>query len=209
MIRIFGVGTTRSLRVHWAMKEAGVAYETAPVKPGSEESKSDDYKMINITSKIPGADFNGHHLTESCAIIKYIGNKYKRDLVGRDITEDSRIDEWLFFLLSEIDAHTLYIIDKHAGALSHIFGKSAEAAKTAINGFNEQVIKLSNGVSNNKFLTGGRLTVADIMAVTCLIWAKKLTEYGVIIPENCLNYSEDIMKRPQFTAAWNENYEKY
>ena len=39
--------------------------------------------------------------------------------------------------------------------------------------------------------------------------AKKLTEYGVIIPENCLNYSEDIMKRPQFTAAWNENYEKY
>ena len=28
MIRIFGVSTSRTLRVHWAMKEAGIEYET-------------------------------------------------------------------------------------------------------------------------------------------------------------------------------------
>ena len=209
MIRIFGVSTSRTLRVHWAMKEAGIEYETVPIKAGTEESKSDDFKKINITSKIPAADFNGHHLTESCAIIKYIGNQYNKNLVGRDLIEDSRIDEWLYFLLSEIDSHTLYIIDKHAGALSHIFGKSEGAAKTAVNGFNEQIIKLSRGIADNYFLIGDRVTVADIMAVTCLIWAKKLTKYGIEIPRNCLQYTDSIMKRPQFADAWNENYEKY
>jgi glutathione S-transferase len=206
MIHIFGVGTSRSLRVHWAMKEAGVEYVTVPVKAGSEESKGDEYKNINMTSKIPAADFDGHHLTESCAIIKYIGNKYKKDLVGKDLVEESRIDEWLFFLLSELDAHTMYIIDKHAGTLSHIFGKSPEAAKTAVNGFNEQIVKLETGLEGKTFLTGDRLTVADIMAVTCLIWARKLIPHGVIIPEACLEYADIIMERPQFKEAWKVNY---
>lgn len=208
MIRVFGIGTTRTLRVHWAMKEAGIDYETVPIKAGSEEADSDEYKTINLTSKIPSADFNGHILTESCAIIKHIGNQYNKNLVGKDLREDSKIDELLYYLLSEIDSHTLYIIDKHAGDLSDIFGKSPEATKAATNGFNEQIVKLSHSLSNSKYLLFERFTVADIMAVTCIIWAKKLIQYGIGIPENCLQYADNIMKRTQFLDAWQENYEK-
>ena len=206
MIRIYGIGTTRTLRVHWAMKEAGIEYETVPVEAGSEESESEEYKKINLTSKIPSADFDGYILTESCAIIKYIGNMYNKKLVGKDQKEGSKIDEWLFYLLSEIDSHTLYIINKHAGNLAEIFGKSTVATKTAVNGFNNQIVKLSRGVSGNEFLVGNRFTVVDIMAVTCIISANKMTQYGLVVPESCQQYADNLMKRSHFTDAWRENY---
>ena len=50
----------------------------------------------------------------------------------------ARYDEWCFYSIAELDAHTLYVIRKHRD-LVHLYGEAPNAIKTAQEGFANQV----------------------------------------------------------------------
>ena len=50
---LWGVGTIRTLRAHWALHELGLDYESRPILARSGETKTQEYTRLNPRQKIP------------------------------------------------------------------------------------------------------------------------------------------------------------
>ena len=50
-LTLWGVGTSRTIRPHWAMHELGLVYVTKPIGPRTGETKTAEYTMLNPRQK--------------------------------------------------------------------------------------------------------------------------------------------------------------
>jgi glutathione S-transferase len=73
MIKVFHSPRSRSLRVLWMAEEMGLAYET---EPGSLFSPSEAFLAANPTRTLPAMIDGDTVITESIAILQYLGSKY-------------------------------------------------------------------------------------------------------------------------------------
>lgn len=78
MIKVFHQPRSRSLRVLWMAEEMGLAYEVAA---GSLFSPSEDFLAANPTRTLPAMVDGDTVLTESVAILHYLGTKHASPLV--------------------------------------------------------------------------------------------------------------------------------
>jgi len=58
---------------------------------------------------------------------------------------------------------------------------------------------------NNTYLLGDRLSIADILLVTCLDWASAC---GIALPETVMHYRQRVARRPAYQAALKKNFVK-
>jgi len=75
-MKLYGSGQSRSFRCLWALEEAALDYEYIQVKFGSSDengTQSDHYKNVNSQGKVPTLINEDLILTESAAIVNYIG----------------------------------------------------------------------------------------------------------------------------------------
>src|SRR5262249_18323950 len=49
---LWGVGTSRTLRAHWALHELGLDYECRPILPRTGETQTQQYTELNPRQKI-------------------------------------------------------------------------------------------------------------------------------------------------------------
>ena len=68
---VWGVGTTRTMRVHWLLHELGLPYETRPIGPRTGETTQPEYQQINPKQKIPALQNGDFSLTEGLAIARF------------------------------------------------------------------------------------------------------------------------------------------
>src|SRR3979490_2455213 len=52
-LTLWGVGTSRTIRPHWAMHELGLPYKTKPIGPRTGETKTAEYTKLNPPQKAP------------------------------------------------------------------------------------------------------------------------------------------------------------
>ena len=74
---------------------------------------------------------DGLVLTESAAIITYLSDAYGQPhnrLLPVDLRERAQCLEWCFFVISELDATSLYVMRRH-GDLRHIYGDAPSPTK--------------------------------------------------------------------------------
>ena len=50
---LWGVGTKRTIRAHWALHELDLPYECRPIMSRSGETKSTEFTALNVRQKIP------------------------------------------------------------------------------------------------------------------------------------------------------------
>src|SRR5690349_3893591 len=81
-IKVYGGNVGSSLRVHWMLKELGLAYETIRVDLRNGEHKKPEFLMVNPAGQIPAIDVDGFRLAESVAIAYYLAEKYNPTLLG-------------------------------------------------------------------------------------------------------------------------------
>src|SRR6185312_4345523 len=76
MIKVFGGGVSRSLRVTWLMEEMGIAYVIRPVDllPGAAEDA--EFLAVNPGRFIPTIQDGGVTMVESVAIMEYLMARY-------------------------------------------------------------------------------------------------------------------------------------
>ena len=65
---LWGVGTIRTLRAHWALHELGLDYESRPILARSGETKTQEYTRLNPRQKIPLLQDGDFKIAESPAI---------------------------------------------------------------------------------------------------------------------------------------------
>ena len=209
-ILVYGIGTSRSLRVHWILHELSLSYRSVDFRPRSEYAKSDEYKKINPSGKIPSIRIGESVLTESAAICLYLADRYGLGGSAEEVGSINRgkIYQWCLFAMTELDAHTLYTLYKHGGKMKNIYGESEVAANAAREGFETQILKLENKLKSGKeYLIDNTFSVADILMGTCILFALNLELENLLeVPTNCTRYFSDLKEREAFKKASELNY---
>jgi glutathione S-transferase len=139
---LWGAGTPRTMRAHWILHELGLSYERRPFGPRTGETQTVEFTKLNPRQKIPVLQDGDFTLAESAAIVTYLVDTYgtSQDLVPQPAgtRERALYYQWCFYIMTELDAHTLYIIRKHSD-LKEIFGEAPNALRAAREGFLKQV----------------------------------------------------------------------
>lgn len=198
---LWGVGTSRTLRAHWAMHELGLDYECRPILPRTGETQTQEYTALNPRQKIPLLQDGDFRIAESPAIAAYLSDTYgtrENALIPTEPREYATWLEWCFYAATELDATSLYVMRRH-GALKHIYGEAPVALESAAQYFSTQLRHAEQALQYGRpFLLGGRLTTADMLLTTCLAWA---VSYHVPVTAACHGYMERITSRPAYCAA--------
>ena len=198
---LWGVGTSRTLRAHWALRELGLDYECRPILPRSGETQTREYTGLNPRQKIPLLQDGDFKIAESPAIAAYLSNTYgthENALIPTESRAHATWLEWCFYIATELDATSLYVMRRH-GDLKHIYGEAPAALESAASYFTKQLRHAEQALLDGRsFLVGDRLTTADILLTTCLTWA---VSYRVPVTTACHAYMERITSRQSYRAS--------
>jgi glutathione S-transferase len=205
MLTLWGGATSRTLRAHWMLHELGIDYEPRLIGSRTGATQTDEFQGLNPKEKIPVLVDGDLVLTESVAIVTYLGDTYGPDsglIPAPYSVERARYNEWSSFVQMELDAHTLYVLRKHRD-LADIYGEAPAAVQTAIEGFNKQVAVAEDALAVRDYLLGSAFTAADLILMTCLDWADV---YGIELSTGFDDYRARIHGRPAFKSAAKLNF---
>src|SRR5438094_10659247 len=160
-LTLWGVGTSRTIRPHWAMHELGLAYTTKPIGPRTGETKTAEYTKLNPRQKIPLLQDGDFSIGESAAIVAYLSRMYsttERSLIPETTREYAAWLEWCFFIVAELDSTSLYVMRRHrADALGPIYGIAPEVVAQAGEYFRQQLRHVEVALADaRQFLMGDR-----------------------------------------------------
>jgi len=198
---LWGAGTSRTIRPHWAMHELGITYERRPIEPRTGETQTAEYTALNPRQKIPLLQDDDFTIGESAAIIAYLSRTYSRP--GQSLIPESERDfarwlEWCFFITTELDATSLYVMRRHTD-LKHIYGDGPDVVKSAAEYFRKLLRHVDVALSDGRqYLMGARFTSADILLTTCLTWAIR---YDVGVCDSAHPYLERTTARAAYKQA--------
>jgi glutathione S-transferase len=204
-LTLWGVGTSRTMRAHWMMLELGLDYEFHPIHPRTAETQTAEFNRLNPRRKIPVLRHGSFVLTESGAIIQYLSETFAspdKVYVPADARGRAALNEWCYFVISELDAASLYVMRRHEG-LNQIYGEAPTAVEAAKKYFIRNVEAMASRVGQgNPHLFGDRLSTADILLMTCLDWA---ASSELPLPEPAARYRQRVAQRPAYQAAVERN----
>ena len=205
---LWGVGTGRTMRAHWALHELSLDYEKRPILPRTGETKTAEYTRVNPRQKVPTLQDGDFTIAESPAIVAYLSNTYGTEtnaLVPDDARGRARWLEWCFHIAMELDATSLYVMRRHMD-LKHIYGEAPVAVDGASEYFQTQLRHVEQTLQDGRgYLLGDRFSSADILLTTCLEWA---VAYKVPVSQHCLDYLARITTREAYVTGRAANQPK-
>ena len=200
-LTLWGASTSRTIRGHWALRELGLDYRCEPILSRNGDTQTARYTALNPRQKIPTLVDDGFVITESAAIVAYLSATYGTDanrLVPTDPRQRARYDEWASFILTELDATSLYVVRRHLG-LPQIYGAAPVAVEAAFAYFQRQIASVAAALDDDRpWLMGDRFTGADILLTTCLAWAARLDQP---LAPSLTAYMHRATARPAYIAA--------
>ena len=202
---LWGAGTPRTLRAHWVLHELGLEYEKHPIGSRTGETQTPEFKRLNPREKIPVLQDGDLALAESAAIVTYLAEKYGQPnglIPPAGSPERAAYYEWCFFTMTELDAHTLYVIRRHT-ALREFYGEARNAVLAAQEGFQKQVRVADQRLAlQGPFILGNTFTGADILLTTCLTWADR---FELPLTERLREYMRRTTLREAYRLAFAAN----
>jgi glutathione S-transferase len=208
-LTLWGVGTSRTIRAHWMLLELGLDYVCHPVRSRTGETLSEEFMRLNPRHKIPVLRHKSFVVTESAAIIQYLSESFANPqqlYVPRDAEARATLNEWCYFIISELDAGSLYVMRRHEG-LPQIYGEAPVAVEAAKNYFTHNLEAMAPRIAMQPpYLFGELLSTADILLMTCLEWAL-LTQ--ISLPDPVSAYRQRIAQRPAYQLAMKKNFPEF
>lgn len=202
---LWGVGTSRTIRAHWALIELNLSYKTEIIRTRTTDTETVAFKSVNPRQKIPVLQDGTLTMGESAAIVTYLAESYSTEqvnLVPDNPKARAKYFEWMSFICMELDATSLYVLRRH-WSLPEIYGDSPVANKASEEYFNRMITaadKLKN--PKQKYLLETGFSGVDILMTTTLKWA---IDYNQKIPTNFMEYLDHMVNRPGYIAALEAN----
>ena len=202
---LWGVGTSRTIRAHWALIELNLSYKTEIIRTRTTDTETAAFKSVNPRQKIPVLQDGTLTMGESAAIVTYLAERYGTEqvsLIPDNPKARAKYFEWMSFICMELDATSLYVLRRH-WSLPEIYGDSPVANKASEEYFNRMITaadKLKN--PKQKYLLETGFSGVDILMTTTLKWA---IDYNQKIPNDFMEYLDHMVNRPGYIAALEAN----
>jgi len=199
------VGTSRTIRAHWALHELQLEYRIEPLRTRTGDTETATFTGLNSRQKIPVLCDGDVTVTESAAIVTYLAERYgvaQTLFMPTDIAQRARYYELLSFICMELDATSLYVLRRHEG-LPQIYGE-APVANDAARAYFTRMIDSAGEMLNpaQPYLLGDHFTGVDILMTTCLTWA---VNYRLALPNVFSQYLQRLVLRPAYLRALDVN----
>jgi glutathione S-transferase len=187
--------------VQWALEELAVPYEFYQLDFTAGDSRSPYFLKLNPGGKIPVLQDGDLVITESGAILNYLGDKYPESGLtpAAGSAARAKYDQWMFFVQSELE-QPMWTKAKHKFALPKAH-RIEGLNPTAEWEFQQAAAILSMGLGDNEFIVTDRFTMADIMITHTLGWAR--VAHFEIAQKNLLEYANRNLARPAVTRMVN------
>ncbi|SNT05569.1 glutathione S-transferase family protein [Tropicimonas sediminicola] len=192
MYTVIGNVRSRALRVLWMLEELGLDYEHVGAPPRSE-----DVIAVNPAGKVPVLVVDGTPVTDSTAILAFLGDRHGALTFPAGTLDRARQDSMTQFLLDEFDA-ALWMAARHSFILPEQFREGAIKRSLKWE-FEQSQRTLVARMAEGPFLMGETMTVPDIILTHCGNWADAA---GFPITEPRLaEYLERLRQRPALKRA--------
>ena len=205
-IMVWGVESGRCMRVYWMAEELSLDYQIIPITSRSGETLTADFSTLNPVQKIPVFKYGETIISESAAIIMYMADKFPlpEGFCGGKTPElKAIISQWCFFVMTELDAHSLYLIRRH-DSLREVYGEAPEAVASAEEYFTKQINAAAEKMTGDgPYIMGSSFSIADILLTSCLDWA---VAYQLQIPPKMESYRALAHERKGYQKALKITY---
>ena len=200
MIELFNCPGTRGIRVSWLLEELGAEYDFKLVRLGKKDTAAfREYLDVNPAGKVPAIRDGDLVLTESAAIMTYLGDKFpQRGLVPAAGTpERGKYEQWCYFVMAELE-QPLWTLAKHRFALPPE-RRIPAIFETAEWEFQKALRILNTGLGDKAFILGENFSAADILIGHTLNWSRFAKQ--PLEPDNLKRYAERVLARPALQQA--------
>ncbi len=192
MYKVYGQVYSRAMRVLWMLEEIGEPYEFIDAAP-----RSDAVRALNPSGKVPVLVVDDDAvLTDSTAILTYLGDKHGKLTYPAGSIERARQDVLTHCILDEIDA-VLWTAARHSFILPE--DRRVPAVKDSLIWEFSRNIKRLEERFQGPLLMGEMMTIPDIILVHCLNWA--FSAKFPIEAEGLLAYAKELRGRDAFKRA--------
>ncbi|MEM8538123.1 MAG: glutathione S-transferase family protein [Pseudomonadota bacterium] len=191
MYEVIGSRQSRAFRVLWMLEEMGEPYAHLPVPP-----RSDEVRAVNPSGKIPVLRVDGATLSDSVAIMTFLGDYHSALTFEAGSLERARQDALTQKINDEMDA-ILWVAARHSFILPKEL-RVPEVKKTLLWEY-ERHVGYIDRLIEGPFLMGETMTHADILLTHCLGWAKVAKFPDA--PQNLSNYFARMRERPAYIRA--------
>jgi glutathione S-transferase len=191
MYEIIGTRKSRAFRVIWMLEELGLPYTHTDVAPRSEAVMA-----LNPLGKIPVLRDGDAVLTDSTAIMTYLGDKHGALTFAAGTLNRAHQDALTHQVLDEVDA-LLWTAARHSFILPE--DRRVAGIKPSLVWELARNLDRLAGTINQPFLMGDTMTFPDILLAHCLGWAMNAKFDPA--PPALADYLDGMRSRPAYSRA--------
>jgi glutathione S-transferase len=170
-MQLYEFSFTRSIRARWMLQELGVDFEAITVNLRAGDAQRPAFLKLNPAAKLPVLVDGDFVLTESAAIVVYLGEKY-----GKFLPADARgradVNRWLLFTVTELE-QPLWRIAKNKNLYPEAQRLAADIP-LASQDFRAMADVAEKHMQGRKYVVGDSVTVADFVLAHTLDWANEV-----------------------------------
>ena len=199
MIKLYHSSGTRGFRVIWLCEELGVDYDVQKVDFSKEYRLSSEWLQINPLGKVPSLEDGELLMSESCAMMQYIldryGNGRLQPLAGT--IEHAYFLQWLWFSEATFSRPVGEIVN-HSREFPGELG-IPDIVKEMQSRIFKCILALDKALEEKPFILGKEFSAADIsLGYTLLIAQDRI---GESLPQRVFDYWDSISSRKAFKIA--------
>jgi glutathione S-transferase len=191
MYTVVGATKSRAFRVLWMLEEMGEAYRQIAAGPQSDEARK-----YNPNGKIPALVDGDEVLTDSVAIMTYLGDKHGKLTAPAGTPARAHQDAMTFWLIDEMDA-LLWAAAKHSFVLPE--EQRLPTLKDSLMAEFARNAGILSERLEGPFLLGEEMSIADILACHCINWS--IGAGFPRVPDRLNAWAKTMRERPAFVAA--------
>ena len=173
MIKLYYSPGACSLAPHIVLEELGIAFEPVLVSLAEGDHKRAEYLRVNPRGQVPALNVDGKVLTETVAILTYLGGGYaERGLWPKETWKQAEALSMMSWLASTVQSSV-------AGILRATRYSTDPAAKASINATaRENLLKhyaeIDKLLVGRSFAMGGQFGVCDAYLLVFYRWGNRL-----------------------------------
>jgi len=191
-------------RVRWFMAEKGIEdVEIVDIDIFGGQHKTPDYLARAGLPNVPALEIDeATTITESVAICRYLESLYPEpNLFGRDPLETAIIEMWTRRAEMLLSTPLMMAVRHGHPALAAIETQVPEIAETNRKAAERALKVFDRRLAESQFIAADRLTIADILAVTGIDFARMVKFRPDAELVNVGRWLQQMMERPAAKAG--------